>query len=697
MTTRLVRCRQGHVFDLNHTDACPICGEIVATPENLLDGKIIPPAPDPRSRNDILKHLTTYPLNVGTGLGLIVLACSVWYLASPRPSPFQDACLNPAATTDDKKACPAAPVPVAGAKSQAASKQAAAPAEQPIQAAASPTANVAQAPASEAPPSQAAQRDTLPPTSRENPPSPPTPQTAAPQAPQPRETSPSEPQPPSNESPPTATPAPDDADLDPLIGMRLFADRSPAKQPTHHVVLEQAAADFAIGMRRANGVAAALVCEDPTNDRFGSGAITVWMDAKGQSSDVVDEHPAPTVKVDGVKIALDLALRIDGKEFNLKKLRVLTVKNGHRLVGDVEPTDTLFAAMTTANRVEIVGDGSVLMVEIGGRFDELKKIVEGCERIAGVNAETPEPDTAPSATPIGSPQSSTSAPDPIIAALEDKYHFTPLARELLATSEGAYAYDRKDYQAAKAWLSSNAVNDNPAANFYRAQMAQTGNGAPQDYAAALHFFAESANAGFYWAQLRLGKIYSSGDFPGVSANPQKAKPWLIMAAKEDRGEANRMLSEMGVPKAEIKPTRTDLELALGRSYQEAFDIANALIAQGSGSAYFWAGSFMHDGQGTVKNPAAGRELIRKGARAYDAPSIVTVAQWSFDGEATPQNVTEAVTLAYIARENAVFGDDASMIDKRTSAFLDKISNEQYEDVRLMLKGIRDIPARPASR
>jgi TPR repeat protein len=666
--TRLVRCRQGHVVDLDQNTACPTCGEVFATEDDAADKKAVPPPkPAPVPSNDLLQRLLTFPLNAAAGAVLIVLACSAWYVTS-RSSSFP---------------VPSPPVSTTVTTPTAPSGQAAAPVEEHPAATTPSDAKAASAP-TPAPAPQPGADGT--PARR------PAEQAVVPQTPKPTAPSPAEPQPP-QEGTPTPSPAPspaepafDDAGLDPMAGARFMSDKSPAQQPTHRIVLEQAAEDFAIGMRGKTGVVAALVCEDPSKDRFGSGAITVWMYADGNVIDLFNGQPAPTIKVDGVEFALDLSLRIDGQEFKLTHERILTVKNGHRLVADVAPTEALFSAMKAAKRVEIVGDSKVYMVETGGRFDELEKIVEGCKRIAGVTTENA------SGAQTGAPVS-----DATVAALEDKYAFTPLARELLATAHGFRAYTRKDYAAAKAWLTSDVAKRNPAAIFYIAEMVAAGNGVQQNAANALGLYAESANEGFYLAQLRLGKIFNNGDFPGIARDPSKAKPWLMMAAKEDRGEANRILSEMGVPRAEIKPTRTDLELALGRSYQEAFNIANTLIAQGSGSAYYWAGSFIHDGQGTDKNPDYGRELVAKGARTFDALCIEAVAEWSFNGEATPKNIPEAVTLAYIARENAVFGDDLSVIDKRTSVFLDKITDEQYEDVRQLLMGIRDIPARQASR
>jgi TPR repeat protein len=666
--TKLVRCREGHVFDLDQNTACPKCGEVFASDDETAKKKDVPsPEPVPVHSNGLLQLLLTFPLNAVVGGVLVVLACSAWYLTSQSPSAVRSPPVSVAVTTPTAPSEQATPPPTEHTPTSAPSD---------VKAANAPT------PPAEAVPAPAPQ-----PGAEGKPAQRPAEQAVVTQTPQPTAPPPQPPQ----EGTPTPSPAPGeptfvDTGLDPMAGARFMSDKSPAQQPTHRIVLEQAAEDFAIGMRGKTGVVAALVCEDPSKDRFGSGAITVWMYADGNIIDLFNGQPAPSIKVDGVEFALDLSLRIDGQEFTLTHERILTVKNGHRLVADVAPTEALFSAMKAAKRVEIVGDSKVYMVETGGRFDELAKIVESCKRIAGVT--TGNASTAKSGAPVS---------DATIAALEDKYTFTPLARELLATAHGFRAYTRKDYAAAKAWLTSDVAKRNPAAIFYIAEMVAEGNGFQQNAANALGLYAESANEGFYLAQLRLGKIFNTGDFPGVARDPSKAKPWLIMAAKEDRGEANRILSEMGVPRAEIRPTRTDLELALGRSYQEAFNIANTLVSQGSGSAYYWAGSFIHDGQGTDKNPDYGRELIAKGARTFDALCIESVAEWSFNGEATTVNIPEAVTLAYIARENAVFGDDVSVIDKRTSVFLDKITDEQYEEVRQLLTGIRDLPARQASR
>ena len=110
--TKLVRCRQGHVFDLDQNTACPQCGEIFATDDDTASKKDVPlPKPAPVPSNGLLQHLLTFPLNAVIGAVLVVLACSVWYLTSRSPSPV-----------------PPPPVSVAVTKPPAPSEQAKPPA-----------------------------------------------------------------------------------------------------------------------------------------------------------------------------------------------------------------------------------------------------------------------------------------------------------------------------------------------------------------------------------------------------------------------------------------------------------------------------------------------------------------------------------------------------------------------------------------
>ena len=244
--------------------------------------------------------------------------------------------------------------------------------------------------------------------------------------------------------------------------------------------------------------------------------------------------------------------------------------------------------------------------------------------------------------------------DPIALAFEEKYALSPLARELLATSRGYYAYDRKEFWLAKAWFTSEIAKSNPAANYWYGVMLQQGDGVQQDAAEGLRRMTVAAEAGLYTAQLRLANIYLKGDYPGVSADPEKGKAWLMRAGKEERGEALKLLAELGIPHSDYAPTVIDLDRALGRSYGDAYQVAVKLLEQKTTAGFLWVGNFTSFGSGVPADLARGRELMIVAGRLYSPPALVNLANWSADGVRTSKNPVEAAALIYLARENAIF-------------------------------------------
>lgn len=287
--------------------------------------------------------------------------------------------------------------------------------------------------------------------------------------------------------------------------------------------------------------------------------------------------------------------------------------------------------------------------------------------------------------------------DPIALAFEEKYALSPLARELLATSRGYYAYDRKEFWLAKAWFASDAAKNNPAANYWYGVMLQRGEGVQQDVAEGLRRITAAAQAGLYTAQWRLANIYLKGDVPGVAADPEKGKSWLMLAGKEERGEALKMLAELGVSHSDYEPTLIDLDRALGRSYDDAYKVASKLLEQKTTSGFLWVGNFTSFGNGVPADPVRGRELMMVAARLYAPAALINFANWSADGVRTSKNPVEAAALAYIARENAVFADEAQRIDKIIGSIVGMLTAEQYQDLGFLLKGIRTLPRRAQPR
>ena len=287
--------------------------------------------------------------------------------------------------------------------------------------------------------------------------------------------------------------------------------------------------------------------------------------------------------------------------------------------------------------------------------------------------------------------------DPIPLAFEEKYALSPLARELLATSRGYYAYSRKEFWLAKAWFTSEAAKSNPAANYWYGVMLQRGEGVQQDSAEGLRRITAAAQAGLYTAQLRLANVYLKGDYPGIAADPEQGKKWLMLAGKEDRSEALKLLAELGVPHSDYEPTVSDLDRALGRSYNEAYKVASKLLEQKTTAGFLWVGNFTSFGNGVPADPVRGRELMMVAARLYAPAALVNFANWSADGVRTSKNPVEAAALAYLARENAVFADEAQRIDKIIASIVGMLTAEQYQDLGFLLKGILALPKRTQAR
>ncbi|MFT3731760.1 MAG: tetratricopeptide repeat protein [Hyphomicrobium sp.] len=293
----------------------------------------------------------------------------------------------------------------------------------------------------------------------------------------------------------------------------------------------------------------------------------------------------------------------------------------------------------------------------------------------------------------GQEQPNADIRDAIALNLEEKYKFSPLGRELLATTRGCYAFLRQEYALARSWMRSDIAKANPASMYWYALMVEKGETVPQDYAVALALLTSSANAGFYYAQFHLAEIYLNGLYPLVPTDPAKGKIWLIKAVKESRPEALRLAAEIGLKSSDYDPTFNTLNEALGRSYQDAFKVASALLQDNTTSGIFWTGTLTFYGQGTIRDQKQGRDLILRAARLYSWPALVDVANWSADGFETEKGPVEAAAIAYIARENTSSPDEAQIVDKVIAPLVTALSAEQYQDLGTLLRGVTSLPVR----
>ena len=69
-----------------------------------------------------------------------------------------------------------------------------------------------------------------------------------------------------------------------------------------------------------------------------------------------------------------------------------------------------------------------------------------------------------------------------------------------------------------------------------------GQGVQQDYARAIDYYTQAANAGHADSQFYLGLMYKTGI--GTAADPDKAKHWLKRAADQGDEEAQKELNNL---------------------------------------------------------------------------------------------------------------------------------------------------------
>ena len=90
----------------------------------------------------------------------------------------------------------------------------------------------------------------------------------------------------------------------------------------------------------------------------------------------------------------------------------------------------------------------------------------------------------------------------------------------------ATAQPKSDYQA----IFQKANQGNVEAQFNLGTIYYQGNGIPQDYEKALHWYLKAAAQGHPHAQLGLGTLYANGH--GVRKNHTKAKEWFAKSCNE---------------------------------------------------------------------------------------------------------------------------------------------------------------------
>lgn len=278
-------------------------------------------------------------------------------------------------------------------------------------------------------------------------------------------------------------------------------------------------------------------------------------------------------------------------------------------------------------------------------------------------------------------------------AAETRNALSPLARELLATSRGYFAFTRKEYSEARTWLTTKAARSNPAAMYWLGLMTEQGKGGPPDHRRALELITASATAGYPPAQTRLAEIYLRGDYPGVAKSRERARQWLVQVAKEAFPGTAKLIEEAGLTPEDIGTTMLDFGKLLSRSESEAYKIAVDLYRQNVGSARYWAGNLLLAGHGRGMSNAEAEVLIEDAARLYTTYAIDKLARLAAFGIGRDANPVEAAALGHLARINSASKGEIELIDKTLKPATRSLTDKQYLDLHVLLSGIVELPHR----
>lgn len=113
---------------------------------------------------------------------------------------------------------------------------------------------------------------------------------------------------------------------------------------------------------------------------------------------------------------------------------------------------------------------------------------------------------------------------------------------LAAFTEGANAYNNKNYTLAYKEIAPLAQTGNPDAEHLLGLMYYMGRGVPQDYKQALQWHRKAAQHGKADAQYVVGAMYYTGN--AVPQDHKQAVVWFRKAAEQGHAEAQQVLGLM---------------------------------------------------------------------------------------------------------------------------------------------------------
>ncbi len=155
-----------------------------------------------------------------------------------------------------------------------------------------------------------------------------------------------------------------------------------------------------------------------------------------------------------------------------------------------------------------------------------------------------------------------------------------------------------------------------------------GDGVPQDFTMAVHYYAQAANMGNASAQLLLGACYNEGQ--GVERNYHEAVKWYTKAALQGNANAQNDLGNLYYEGRGVE-----------RNYKMAVDWYNKAAQKGNSSAQFNLGLCCQNGKGVEQDYYEAAEWYTKAAEQGDVGAQNNLGWCYENGQGVEQDYYEA--------------------------------------------------------
>jgi TPR repeat protein len=197
----------------------------------------------------------------------------------------------------------------------------------------------------------------------------------------------------------------------------------------------------------------------------------------------------------------------------------------------------------------------------------------------------------------------------------------------------------QDYAAAAGWFRKAAEQGNANGQYNLGIIYDKGQGVPQDYAAAAGWFRKAAEQGSANAQFNLGSMYLRGQ--GVTGDYVKAANWYRKAAEQGDAKSQGQLGLMyaggeGVP----------------QDYAAAMHWCRQAADKGIVAAQWQLGTLYANGQGVAQDFDEAARWSRKAAdRGYAKAQLLLGALYN-NGEGVPKDYVQSYKWLTLAASRA---------------------------------------------